>query len=149
FSPDGRQVVSGGKDKTVKLWDAGSRAQLRTFAGHLDVVNSVAFSSGGRQVLSGSSDGITSLWDRATGELAASLVATRQGEWFAMTPAGFFASSRAASGFLGIVRGLDVTTIDQVHQSLYNPDLVRAALAGDPDGEVAKAAKVINLEKVL
>ena len=30
-----------------------------------------------------------------------------------------------------------------------NPDLVREALAGDPDGEVKRAAKVINLEKVL
>ena len=47
------------------------------------------------------------------------------------------------------MRGLDVTTIDQVHQSLFNPDLVREALGGDPNREVAKAAEVINLEKVL
>ena len=45
--------------------------------------------------------------------------------------------------------GLEVTTIGQVHQSLFNPDLVREALAGDPDGEVKRAAEVINLEKVL
>jgi hypothetical protein len=48
-----------------------------------------------------------------------------------------------------LVRGLDVLSIDQVHQSVYNPDLVREALAGDPDGEVAAAAKVINLDKVV
>jgi hypothetical protein len=36
-----------------------------------------------------------------------------------------------------------------VHQSLFNPDLVREALAGDPEGEAAKAANVIDLDKVL
>src|SRR5262249_9641259 len=46
-------------------------------------------------------------------------------------------------------RGLDPTTIDQVHQSLFNPDLVREMLAGDPDGEAARATTVINLDKVL
>jgi uncharacterized caspase-like protein len=66
-----------------------------------------------------------------------------------MTSAGFFAASRGGTDMLGVVRGLDVTTIDQVHQSLYSPDLVREALAGDPGGEVAESAKVINLEKVL
>ena len=45
---------------------------------------------------------------------------------------------KGADQMLSIVRGLEVTTIDQVHQSLFNPDLVREALAGDPDGEVAK-----------
>ena len=66
-----------------------------------------------------------------------------------ITPEGFFDASAKAQSVLTIVRGLDVTTIDQVHQSLFNPDLVREALAGDPNGEVRDAAKVINLEKVL
>ena len=44
---------------------------------------------------------------------------------------------------------MEVTTIGQVYQSLFNPDLVREALAGDPDGEVKRAAEVISLEKVL
>jgi len=30
------------------------------------------------------------------------------------------------------VRGFALTRIDQVHQSLFSPDLVREALAGDP-----------------
>lgn len=70
-------------------------------------------------------------------------------EWLTMTPEGFFSSSHRDTGMLAIVRGLDVTTTGQVHQSLFNPDLVREALAGDPDSEVKRAGELVNLEKVL
>ena len=58
-------------------------------------------------------------------------------------------SHQGADKLLHVVRGLEVTTLAQVHQSLFNPDLVREALAGDPHGEVKRAAEVVNLEKVL
>jgi hypothetical protein len=99
--------------------------------------------------MSGSFDGIIHIWDAVTGAQHATLIGGRNSRWLALTPAGFFASSGSANDLLSIVRSLDVTTIDQVHQSLFNPDLLREALGGDPDGEVAAAAKVINLEKVL
>jgi WD40 repeat protein len=47
FSPDGKQVVSGSYDKTVRLWDAVTGALLQTLEGHSDSVNSVAFSPDG------------------------------------------------------------------------------------------------------
>jgi hypothetical protein len=71
------------------------------------------------------------------------------GEWVTFTHEGFFSSSHRDTDFLSIVYGTEVATIRQVHQSLLNADLVREALAGDADGEVARAAKVANLEKVL
>jgi len=44
FSPDGKQVVSGSGDQTVRLWDAATGALLQTLEGHTDWVRSVAFS---------------------------------------------------------------------------------------------------------
>ena len=62
-------MLSGSGDKTLKLWDAATGALLRTFEGHSDVVNSVAFSPDGTRVLSGSEDKTLKLWDAATGAL--------------------------------------------------------------------------------
>jgi WD40 repeat protein len=67
FSPDGKQVVSGSGDRTVRLWDAATGAPLQTLEGHTSFVMSVAFSLDGKQVVSGSDDKTVRLWDAATG----------------------------------------------------------------------------------
>jgi predicted NACHT family NTPase len=57
FSPDGRRLLSGSHDQTLRLWDAESGQEIRAFAGHQGRVWSVAFSPDGRRLLSGSDDG--------------------------------------------------------------------------------------------
>jgi WD40 repeat protein len=66
FSPDGRQIISGSWDQTIKLWDIATGRIIRTFEENTSHVYSVAFSPDGRQILSGS-DGFVKLWDKATG----------------------------------------------------------------------------------
>jgi WD40 repeat protein len=48
FSPDGKQVVSGSVDHTVRLWDVATGAPLQTLEGHTSSVMSVAFSPDGK-----------------------------------------------------------------------------------------------------
>jgi hypothetical protein len=149
FSPDGARLIWGSADKTVKLWGTPTGALLRAFEGHSGPVNSVAFSADGRRIVSASTDATTRIWDAATGEQFAAFIPGPGGKSLAITPVGFFASSHSGDESIAIVRGVEVTTIDQAYQSLFNPDLVREALAGDPNREVQEAAKVISLEKVL
>ncbi|MDP6547314.1 MAG: serine/threonine protein kinase, partial [Phycisphaerae bacterium] len=44
FSPDGKRIVTGSWDQTVKIWDAASAGEIRTLEGHKASVYSVAIS---------------------------------------------------------------------------------------------------------
>jgi WD40 repeat protein len=61
-SPDGRRVLTGSTDQTMRLWDADTGKELRKFTGHSGYVTGVAFSPGGRRALSSSRDMTIRLW---------------------------------------------------------------------------------------
>jgi WD40 repeat protein len=142
-------VLSGGGDKTLKLFDLETIAELRTFIGHASSVSSVAFSANGRQIVSAGSDNAMRIWNAATGELLVSIFASSSETWLAMTPEGFFVSSPKGARMLKIVRGMKAFAVDHARGSIYRPDLVQAKLAGDPTGKVKAAAAVLDLEKLI
>ncbi|KAG9075225.1 hypothetical protein FRC06_010215, partial [Ceratobasidium sp. 370] len=68
FSSDGRRIISGFDDETVRIWDAQTGAALLDpLRGHSGSVTSVAFSSDGRRIVSGSYDKTVRIWDAQTG----------------------------------------------------------------------------------
>jgi WD40 repeat protein len=67
FSPDGRRIVSGSHDNTVKVWDAATGQEMLTLERQMSVF-SVAFSPDGQRIVSGCGDGTVKVWDAGTAQ---------------------------------------------------------------------------------
>jgi WD40 repeat protein/tetratricopeptide (TPR) repeat protein len=67
FSPDGKRVVSGGRDHNIKIWDSETGAELMTIHGHQLGVTAW-FSPDGKRIVSSSNDDTIRVWDAASGE---------------------------------------------------------------------------------
>lgn len=69
FTPDGKRVVSAGKDGMIRLWDATTGEQLSTLAGHEGSIRGLAVSSDGSLIASAGFDETVRLWDAESGEI--------------------------------------------------------------------------------
>jgi WD40 repeat protein len=82
WTPDGKQVFTGGLEKNVKLWDMAGGTLVREFKawkekdfeqGHKDGVYSLTLSPDGKLLATGSSDKTIKLWNVADGTVARTL----------------------------------------------------------------------------
>jgi WD40 repeat protein len=65
FSPDGKQLASGSKDTTIRLYDTRTWTLLQTLTGNRGRIESLEFSPDGKILVHGGGGGDTSitLWD--------------------------------------------------------------------------------------
>ncbi|MTI21009.1 CHAT domain-containing protein [Fulvivirga sp. RKSG066] len=68
FTKDGKYLLTGSRDKTVKLWEIASGRELRTYYGHESTINDIAISPDGKTFLTSSADKTARLWSIETGE---------------------------------------------------------------------------------
>ncbi|KAM8793901.1 WDR83 protein, partial [Eudromia elegans] len=69
FNADGNYCVTGGSDKTLRLWNPRTGSLLRSYLGHGYEVLDAAGSFDNSQLCSGSADKTVALWDVATGQV--------------------------------------------------------------------------------
>jgi len=67
-SGDGKHLLTGGTDRTLRLWDAETGKCLRLFEGHTERIVGAALSPDSQRVLSGSCDKTVRVWDATTGK---------------------------------------------------------------------------------
>ena len=71
ISPDGESIAASDQDGMIRIWDARTGQQLRSFRAHAKHARSIAFSPDGLRLASGGWDGTVKVWDAQTGGLMA------------------------------------------------------------------------------
>lgn len=129
-TPDGRFAVSGGQDKTVRVWDLRNGTLRAAFTGHVHIIKCVAIDGFGNRVYAGSSDGTVRVWD--AGLQGSSPTARVSGE---VTAIAEIATGDIVIGYkTGVVHVLDPATLEPRGHPATQPGQVWA-IACSPEGD--------------
>ena len=63
FSPNGKNLASGGYDGIIMVWNVDTGEVINTLKGHIDEVYSLRFSPDGSTLVSGSDDELIKIWN--------------------------------------------------------------------------------------
>ncbi len=94
FSPDGKTILSGSSDNSLKWWNLSTQNVVKTLKGHDYPIESVVFAPDGKTALSASKDNTIKYWNLSTGQVLKTLKG--HSDWVqavAFSPNGKFALS--------------------------------------------------------
>jgi WD40 repeat protein len=73
YSPDATRILTASVDKTVRIWDANTFAQLAILP-HKDLVYQASYSPDGKLIVTAANDSLAHVWDAHTGTEIRALV---------------------------------------------------------------------------
>ena len=134
WSGDGKTVVSGSFDTTVRTWQLATYAEIQTMAGPLRPVLGAALSPQGTHVAAAYDDGTARIWTR-NGEQVAEFKTLREGHEFMASHAAFLSEGNRLLTAAGdsTVRIWDTQRGTQLATVLGTGQ--RGVLAASPQGE--------------
>ena len=148
FSPDGKHIVSGSRDNTVRVWDAQTgQSVMDPLKGHNNFVTSVAFSPDSRHIVSGSLDNTFRVRDAQTGQ---SVIASLKGHDDRVTSVAFSPDGRhiVSGSFDKTVRVWDAQTGQSVMDPLKGHHYCVTSVAFSPDGRYIVSGSIDKIVRV-
>ena len=68
FSPDGKRLAAAGSDRTIRIWESETGAEVARIEDHADWIFDLAFSADGKRLASASRDKTSKVFDVEKGE---------------------------------------------------------------------------------
>jgi WD40 repeat protein len=137
FSPDGKRVVAGARNRNVCLFDVNTGKLLYEMTGHTQEVWGAVFTADGKQALTGSWDHTIRVWDTATGKQIRTFKGVQDSvRCLALSPDGklLAAGHFAVVNGPGIVRLWDVEKGTEV-RSMKGHELEITSISFSADGK--------------
>jgi WD40 repeat protein len=107
FSHDGKHIVSGSADGTVKEWDVSSGSEVRSINAHDGWVRTVAYNHNSTLIASGGDDGKINIWNRSNGQLQNTIIAhSKWLENLSFSPDGRYIASGGHDNYLVLVNAI-------------------------------------------
>ncbi|KAL6901667.1 WD40 repeat-like protein [Trichoderma evansii] len=149
YSPDGLRLVSGARDRTIKLWDlnANSSQQLLTRPiswSYQDQIYLITFSPDGRWVALSSVDRTVRIWDAATGAFLRTMNMSANSNAIVYSPDSMQLAT--SEGFNGVITFWDAATGAHLGALKGHADAVVSIAFSPSNAQLASGSRDASLK---
>jgi len=132
-SPITQQLVTGGLDSTIRIWDLERGIEQEVLRGHLTAVSALAQNVDGTELFSGSDDGSIIYWNNEKGIIEKQLVGAHPAEVVALAlhPKGKLLASADQEGTLRLWSFPDFSLIREFREHFGRISVLRFNKLGD------------------